>query len=670
MSARSCWLSLSVHCAIVVFLPALVAMGGCGDDDGMPVVDARPDSPDTGIVDASTSDGATRDAGSTSDAMRQPDAMPPPDAIRPPPDAMPPDAMLPDAMPPRVAPPFRNPVALPDQDLATQALALLGTPGSGGVDRCGGCHGVTRQKMRFWRALSDDSLASCLTDLEVSTPESANAMLDCLRSNPADSGTPFAASKLGIYTTAADLEWFAFVFETAFGDAGNWENELDIFQQRVAMPRGGTQYNQGEFDIIAEWFARGLPLLDDLMPADPPPTTCQTGISADVPAHVADMAVRGWRAANQENHLLMFGCEFAIGGPLGCLGQYSRAGEEPYAVTWEHLPGATIRILHKVSYDTAFWSRSSADGRFVAHGSATTGDRARIIDLFRANTIPANALYDPAFFPDNSGFVFQRGQAAFCEQSLLTSGPARIDFNEPECNSTGAVGLYQQVGTALGGGDYWAVAGQFVSDNGGLSPTLSDLRASFSSTAALRITPMINIGNGYMPLPNIRIDTPFEGDTVLSPSAELLVSRVAGPGDQQIGYIVRKLIATPDGAGYTVQTPEIARYCLTGGKPGISYDERWMVIHNYVDDSDAVELGYSGPTDPAFQPYRTQGAANLYLIDLLTGERIRITHMGPGQYALFPYFRSDGWIYAEVRMLDKPFELVIASDAALVTELP
>jgi hypothetical protein len=33
------------------------------------------------------------------------------------------------------------------------------------------------------------------------------------------------------------------------------------------------------------------------------------------------------------------------------------------------------------------------------------------------------------------------------------------------------------------------------------------------------------------------------------------------------------------------------------------------------------------------------------LVDLRTGAVQRLTTMHPGQYALFPHFRSDGWIY-------------------------
>jgi hypothetical protein len=107
--------------------------------------------------------------------------------------------------------------------------------------------------------------------------------------------------------------------------------------------------------------------------------------------------------------------------------------------------------------------------------------------------------------------------------------------------------------------------------------------------------------------------------------------------------------------------------CLSGGKATFSYDERWLVFHHYVEPGDAAELGFSGPSDPAFTDYLQRGASNLMLVDLRTGTARRITGMSPGQYAVFPHFRSDGWIYFVVRTLDGT-EYFAASDAALVLE--
>jgi hypothetical protein len=64
-----------------------------------------------------------------------------------------------------------------------------------------------------------------------------------------------------------------------------------------------------------------------------------------------------------------------------------------------------------------------------------------------------------------------------------------------------------------------------------------------------------------------------------------------------------------------------------------------------------------------------QGTANIFLLDITTGATTRITSMGPGQTALFPHFRSDGWIYFIVKDDATPnHEVVVASDAALVYE--
>jgi hypothetical protein len=56
-------------------------------------------------------------------------------------------------------------------------------------------------------------------------------------------------------------------------------------------------------------------------------------------------------------------------------------------------------------------------------------------------------------------------------------------------------------------------------------------------------------------------------------------------------------------------------------------------------------------------------------MDLATGVPVRITNVPAGMYALFPHFRSDGWIYFIVKRVPASgSEVVVASDAALVFE--
>jgi hypothetical protein len=152
-------------------------------------------------------------------------------------------------------------------------------------------------------------------------------------------------------------------------------------------------------------------------------------------------------------------------------------------------------------------------------------------------------------------------------------------------------------------------------------------------------------GTAYTEATSISVAQPFEGDAVLSPSAKLELTRVAGPSDVQLGYVLHQVVATPVASTYAIATPEIARYCLTGGKPAFSYDERWIVYHHFETDR-----------------------ANIYQMDLRTGTPIKITNMNAGQYALFPHFRSDGWIYADVRDSNTNLEYLVASDAALLNE--
>ena len=191
-----------------------------------------------------------------------------------------------------------------------------------------------------------------------------------------------------------------------------------------------------------------------------------------------------------------------------------------------------------------------------------------------------------------------------------------------------------------------------------------DPSAAFGQTSQMKLTPMMYDGTHYTGKPKISTNSPFEGDTVLSPSTKLVISRF-GNETHQLGYVLRKLTTTPSGASYTVTAPEIARYCVAGAKPAISFDERYMVLHHYVGATDFPDLGFSSASDPAFQAILAKGSSNIVIVDLVTGVRTRVTTMHAGQYALYPHFRSDGWIYFLVRDKVANKEYAMASDAVL-----
>jgi hypothetical protein len=491
----------------------------------------------------------------------------------------------------------------------------------------------------------------------------------CLRLDQDRADSPFVPYRAGIYSAAAHLGWFERIFRAAYpGTPENpdpWIAEYTRFQQRVAMPKGNhPRFTQGELDIVAEWFARGLPQLDRVVPPDPAPTTCTPTVTPTLTSHVDRMRLEGWSAVNRERGLAMHGCTTA--DPRQCLTTYPTARSQPFGVGWEYLPGGTLRILSTLGFRSRYWMRSSADGRFIGNGS-TSGAGAVTTDLLLKKDIPTHAAYDPGYFPDNSGFVFQGTPigTGFCTTNLMTSAPAEITFGEEQCSSDAQVGLYQHLGSGLGS-DHFAIAGQFTSDDGGHRATLSDPSTDFGRTTEVTLTPMTFDGRRYVALPGVDVRTPFEGDSILSPSTELMVSRLAGPGDRQLGFVIRKVIATRTDDGYAITAPEIGRICRKGGKPAVSFDERWMAYYHYVEANDWAELGFPSATDPRFLEYRSRGAANIFMVDLLTGATTRVTHMSPGQHALFPHFRSDGWLYFLVRDAVRRTEYTVASDAAMV----
>ncbi|HVV85698.1 MAG TPA: hypothetical protein VHE35_21715 [Kofleriaceae bacterium] len=569
------------------------------------------------------------------------------------------DSGITDAAPPIpidaavTVPPFRNPVNLSDLTLARAAAERLGV---GDRVACDQCHGLTTGQFQDW--LADTHTAdACLTNLHPTTQAEAQQILDCFRAGP---GEAYSPHKLGIYATGASLGWFRAVVEIAYG--GEWAPKFADWTTNVLMPRNQPDLlTQDEFDIVAEWFARGLPDLDQVLTENPPPGDCTPDIEPDVAAHTTDMQTAGWRALNRDANLAMFGCAGAA-TPLDCLATYPLATTMPWGMGWgDAQPTTKLRILYQYSYNSSYWTRSSPDGRFVAHGGGPQGGSS-IIDLQLDRRIQAQAMYDPGFFPDDSGFVFQGSAHPWCRMNVLTAGPQSVTFNEPDCSSVNVVGLYQHVG-AVQGGDYWAVAGEFVSDNGNGEPA-----ANFGTTSESQLTPMIWTGTAYQPRPEINVQTPNEGDMVISPSATLLMGRTASASGQN-GFTLHALRATPNGNSYTVSTPMIGRYCVRGGKPAFSYDERWVVYHHWVEPADFMDLGFASANDPAFTALVSAGTSNIYLMDLTTGTSTRITNMAAGQRALFPHFRSDGWIYFVVKHVPAAgSEVVAASDAALVFE--
>jgi len=495
---------------------------------------------------------------------------------------------------------------------------------------------------------------------------SAKDRVNCFRLEEENTNSPFTPTKLGIYSAAAHQGWFQDTFKAAFpaGESGNtsdtWALQYGKFKNRVSMPKGNhPRLDQAQFDIVAEWFARGLPRLSTYIAPDTGPTSCTPSVKPEMTTHVTQMGTQGWGALNRQANLNMYGCTGS--DPRSCLSAKPTAQSKSYGAGWAKT--GTLRVVRELAFNTFYWMRSSADGRFVANGG--TGGESIISDLQTDKDIKVDAAYDPGFFPDNRGWMFQGTPigAAFCSTSLLLANPANINFSESACSSVSTVSLYQHLGAGLGGGDYFAVNSQFTSDNpsGGEN---EDPSAAFASTAEMKFTPMMFDGSHYVGKPDVKVKSPYEGDSVLSPSTKLVISRF-GNESTHLGFVVRKVNAVPNGASYDITTTEVGRYCTQGAKPSISFDEKYFVTHHYVGPSDWQELGFASANDATFQEMLQKGTANIIVVNMLTGVRTRITNVKPGQMAIFPHWRSDGWIYFLVRDLNSSKEYVVASDAAL-----
>ncbi len=401
------------------------------------------------------------------------------------------------------------------------------------------------------------------------------------------------------------------------------------------------------------------------VPVDTPPKGQCGFISPELRAHITEMSTMGWAARNRAAGMMMYGCT-GTGSARDCLASRPLVSDADIGANRSAISTAHLRLLYTDTTRSNFWTRSSADGRFVGRGI-------HLRDLSRdANITPTGAMYDPTFFPDNSGFMYQPG-GRMCPMSTLTTGePSSIALSTACAGSS--VGLYQHTGAALEGTDYWATsAGTAAWDDGGHSATLTETRRNetWGANATTSISLMANSGAGFSAVGSRNVTLPYQGDAMLSPSTRLIITRFVDEDQQYQGFIINRLEATHTGSAIMVAAHEVARYCIQGAKAAISYDERWAVYHHYLGggshaDEEAQELGFADSSDAGFAEYTTRGSSNIYLLDMLTGRTIRVTNMGPGQYALYPHFRSDGWIYFIVRTLGTMSESVIASDAALV----
>jgi hypothetical protein len=580
--------------------------------------------------------------------------------------------------------------ALTDDELANKALSIMGAKVAGAQQQCNRCHDVNTATLKKWAADHEKTIAF-LSD----ETKSADERIDYMRRDPGDPTSTFAPAKLGFLSAGTHFGGSATVSKertpTTFKHAQiitalfkGKEDELAKFKTNTLMPIE-PEYDRlsaGEYETIASWLDKGMPKLNELLPEEARPTTC-TDDFTELKAHAIELKSKSWASVNKDNRVPMFACE-AGAKPVDCFTQvfggkeiFADASKKEYGRTWAQ-DGSMVRVLRELEFKTYYWTRTSADGRFVANGVSGGGsDGAVISDLAAAlaeggpktRDIAATAKYDPDFWPDNKGFMFQGtpNGGVYCAQSLLTNpATTRVSFNEPQCSKLDTIGLYQTVGQRIGDNsvaDHFVVNGKFASDNPGQTASDTDLGTTFGPDAKAIIRVMFALGNdaesGYQVKQSVELNTPFEGDIMMSRSSTLLGARVAGERGQ-LGYSIRQVTGTFAGDGYRFTLKPIGRICMAGNKANFSFDERFLVTHHYLKREDFA-------SDAEFEPYKAKGGSDIYITDFVTGKKQRITRMNAGQFAIFPHFRSDGWIYFAVRDASgaSKKEFIAASDWAI-----
>ena len=561
---------------------------------------------------------------------------------------------------------------LTDEELAKKSLRILGAQKvEGAQQQCNKCHDINQKGLRVW----EEQYKGAIANLKDASKTPRNK-INYYRLEPGNPRAPYSPRQLGFLAAGIHIPdlpeslELAALFKRSYGTTKGAE-EYKKLRDAARMPISPEhdRLSKSEFKTVKTWVEKGLPKLQDLMPEAQRPTSCETMLSDELKSHINAMKTKGWAARNKDQRIPMFACSVA-NEPRRCFDQKKDDGKDifptvdtlDYARTWK-AAGTTMRMIHEMPHETSFWSRNSADGRFMSAGGGEDGafvvDFAKQLETKGAERreIGLAASYDPSFMPDNGGLLIQGGGTNFCTTDLFTNPATKsVNFEEPQCSNLENVALYQSVGRRLADNqlsDYFIVNNSFESDDG----YGSDAAPSFGEDQKIEIKVMVSTGEEYKIGQVGKVDAPWEGDTMMSPTTALVASRISGE-EKQEGYSIRKIESRMSGGGYEFSAKQIGRVCFPGGKANFSFDERYLVTHHYLTREDFA-------SDAEFAPYKDKNTADIYVVDLLNGEKIRVTKSAPGQLALFPHFRSDGWLYFIVRDKNTDKEYYVVSDVVL-----
>lgn len=272
----------------------------------------------------------------------------------------------------------------------------------------------------------------------------------------------------------------------------------------------------------------------------------------------------------------MYGC--TTSSPLDCLTQKKPDGSEIFPnvtaneFSKEWAREGTMRILHKNTRGSSYWSRYSPDGRLLA-GGAFFVDMKPVLRGEPERYVKISASYDPSFMPDNSAFMIQGG-GKVCPVSVMTNASlTEMTMNEPGCSSLDAVSLYQSLGAHLDNNelsDHFYVNNEYQSDDGGNGNTDSVPSSGETQQMEVHVTSLVD--GLYKVKQTLRLPA-CTWNTMMSPTTKALASRVAGEGGQ-LGYKIQLLKSELGAEGYAMQLKDVGRICMNGTKAQFSFDER------------------------------------------------------------------------------------------------
>ena len=392
-----------------------------------------------------------------------------------------------------------------------------------------------------------------------------------------------------------------------------------------------------------------------------------------------------WEMVNSERGIHMFGCKPILpheyepyrtpiencfnkvvnGKPI-----YPLVAEQDYSRSWSFSDSEqNMRVIKFLKWDqelslniqSTHWMHSSADGRYI--GGAMK-DQVYIVDLLFNRISTVSADYGPAFFPSNESVSFMQSEMHtwFCNQYLLSLGRTRYSLvDHPNYCYRDTPSTCADLPVNPFGLDNFVVrSDSYEYDRGDIKafrdPDVSKF-ANQNSKLEVRIVAK-EYETPTTPKPTIVVPQPFEGDFSTSPKGTILLSRFTSEGDPstnrvQLGYKLKKIsIINTE----TVGLEEIGTICLSGARASMSFNERFFVTHQYKPTAGI------GDHDP--QRF-IKSKSDVYLVDLWTGKTHQVTNMSLGQYALYPHFRNDNWMYILVQDMNSEHNYLIATDVAL-----